>query len=278
MQLTAQRLVLDLMSAAGDVEMPVRALVGAAEVFGITQNSLRVALARLLADGKVTRNLRGLYALSAAAEPVQRHVASWSTIEERLVPWQGGWVAVHTAGLRRSSRAVVRRRERALEFLGMRRLSPGLWLRPDNLAGGACQVRDELATLGMEPKAPVFAMTELSHTTDARARRLWNAKTIERTYRDMTDKIAMSERGLDRLPLEQAVVECFLLGGRAIRQLAYDPLLPEPIVATCLRSELVAAMRRYDRAGRRVWQKFMREHDAPALESLLSFRNVESAA
>ncbi len=60
------------------------------------------------------------------------------------------------------------------------------------------------------------------------------------------------------------MVETFLLGGRAIRQLVLDPLLPEPIVAAGERRELVQALRDYDRAGRGCWRAFMREHDAVA--------------
>ena len=43
--------------------MPVRALVEAGRCFGIGDNSLRVALARLLARGRVERNMRGRYRL-----------------------------------------------------------------------------------------------------------------------------------------------------------------------------------------------------------------------
>jgi phenylacetic acid degradation operon negative regulatory protein len=74
------------------------------------------------------------------------------------------------------------------------------------------------------------------------------------------------------------MVECFTLGGQAIRLLAFDPLLPAPIVDEGQRRSLVEAMRRYDRAGRRTWRRFMQREGAPALESLLDFRTMGRAA
>ena len=59
------------------------------------------------------------------------------------------------------------------------------------------------------------------------------------------------------------MVETFLVGGRAIREIARDPCLPDAIASESERRALVAAMREYDRAGRACWREFMRGHDAP---------------
>ena len=59
------------------------------------------------------------------------------------------------------------------------------------------------------------------------------------------------------------MAETFLVGGRAIREIALDPCLPEAIAPEKERRALVAAMREYDRAGRACWREFMRAHDAP---------------
>jgi hypothetical protein len=65
------------------------------------------------------------------------------------------------------------------------------------------------------------------------------------------------------------MVESFLVGGRALRQLAFDPLLPEAIVAAAPRREFVDELRRYDRLGRAHWRSFMRAQGIPSLESPL---------
>ena len=264
---TPKTLILDLLSSLRGRAMPVRALVAAAAVFEISAESLRVALVRLGERGTVARDARGHYRLTAATEPVQRHVAGWMALEERVLPWRGGWVAVHTAGVGRADRAGLRRRERALHWLGLRQLSSGLFVRPDNLRGGVDAVRDELRALGLEPTALVFALTRLDAAGEAAARRLWDPAALRRVYRDAAAALARSARGLAALPPPRAMVESFLLGGDAIRQLAHDPLLPEPLGPQAERAALVAALRDYDRLGRACWRDFLRAHGAPHLSA-----------
>jgi phenylacetic acid degradation operon negative regulatory protein len=247
--------------------MPVRALVAAGEVFAISPESIRVALVRLCAQGTVERNERGFYRLAPAAQPVQSHVVAWTRTEERLVPWRGGWIGVHTGGLERGDRGGQRRRTRALQFLGFRELERDLFVRPDNLRGGVDALRDQLRALGLDGAALVFAIAQFDPATEEKARALWNAAALRRGYRDSGAELARSAAQLERLPLHTAMRESFVLGGGAIRQLALDPLLPEPIVPAGERAALVETMRGYDRLGRACWRSFMKAHDAPYLQT-----------
>jgi phenylacetic acid degradation operon negative regulatory protein len=274
----AKSLVLDLLSTLPRGAMPVRTLVDAGALFGLAGNNVRVALARLLASGLVERDERGLYRLGTRAEGVSRQVASWRTVEERVRPWAGGWVGVHTAGLARGDRRAARLRTRALRLLGFRTLVPGLELRPDNLAGGVAAVREQLGRLGIDPETPVFALGELDAATDARARRLWHPLALRAGYRKMRAAIAESEARLPDLAIEAAMAESFRIGGQAIRQIVLDPLLPEPIVPAAERAALVAAMRRYDRVGRSCWAEFMRATGVTGLRTPADLRMMESAA
>lgn len=262
MQPAAKTLILDLLSTARDRSVPVRALVAAGRLFDVAENSMRVELARLVARGLVERNERGQYGLAHGARAVHRRVASWTQLEDRLVPWTGVWVGAHTAGLGRTDRGALRRRERAFDFLGFRELEPGLWVRPDNLRGGADEIRRQLRELGLEEAAPVFALAQLDESTEARARSLWPAGTLLSAYRELREAIEKSERRLAELAPERALVETFLLGGKVLRLLAFDPLLPEPILPGAQRGALIGAMRRYDEMGRRHWGRFMRSHGA----------------
>lgn len=264
---TPKHLILDLLSSTRGRAVPVKALVAAGALFGISGESVRVALTRLCERGTIERNERGHYRIAAAAAPVQRHVVGWMRLQERIVPWRGGWIGVHSGGLAGGDRTQLRRRERALAFLGFRRLDPHLFVRPDNLAGGVEGVRGELRALGLEPAAIVFAMQELDPASDARARALWDAAALRRAYRDTRRSLARSADRLARLAPPQAMVESFALGGRAIRQLALDPLLPEPIVPAAERAALVEAMRDYDRRGRACWRPLMQAHGAPHLQT-----------
>jgi phenylacetic acid degradation operon negative regulatory protein len=66
------------------------------------------------------------------------------------------------------------------------------------------------------------------------------------------------------LDLETAARESFILGGDAIRQIVYDPLLPPPLVDVEERAAFVAAMLAMDREGRRIWRRFFDAVDAGA--------------
>jgi phenylacetic acid degradation operon negative regulatory protein len=255
---TTRALVLDLLSTLRRGAMPVRALVAAGALFAISENSVRVALARLLAEGLIERDERGAYRLGPHAQAVSRQVTSWRTLDARIRRWTGGWLGVHTAGLGHVARAQLRRRERALDWLGFRELRPGLSVRPDNLADGVDGARRRLHALGLESSAPVFELTGFDPATAESAASLWDTDGLVAGYRRARLALERSERILGALPERRAMVESFELGGAAIRQLALDPLLPDALLPSDERAALLDTMRRYDRAGRACWSRFMR--------------------
>lgn len=255
--------ILDLLQSLRGRSLPVRALVEAGALLGLQENGVRVALARLCARGLVERDGPGRYRLAAGAQPISRRVGGWSTADQRAVRWDGGWVAVHTPGAAGRDKATRRGDARALAFVGFARLAPGLWIRPDNLRGGVAETRRALHELGLDPAVPVFGLAELDEKTEARARKLWDGDAVAAAQRREREALERSAGRLERLSREAAMVETFLVGGRAIRQIALDPCLPEAISPEAERRALVAAMREYDKAGRACWREFMRGHDAP---------------
>lgn len=253
MEPAPRSLILDLLATVGRGAAPVRALVAAAELFGIAQNSLRVALARLLAEGLVERDARGCYRLGPRAQAVSQEIRSWRHLEERIAPWGGSWIGVHAAGSGGRSPRARRDRARALRLLGFRTLTAGLELRPDNLRGGVAATRERLSGLGLGEPALVFGLAELEPESDRRARQLWRAGELVAGYRATREALEASAARLLDLPRATAMCESFRLGGAAIRQLVFDPLLPEAIVPAAERRALVETIIRYDRLGRRVW-------------------------
>lgn len=262
---TPRSLILDLLSTVGRASAPVRALVGAGALFGIAGNSLRVALARLHAEGLVERDARGSYRLGPAARAVNDQIRAWRRLEEQHGPWNGAWVVIHTARLGRGSARERARRARALRLLGFRPFTPGLEIRPDNLEGGVAGVRQRLADLGLAGPALVFGLDQLDPEAEARARGLWDADGLEQSYRTTRERLERSAARLADLPREAAMAESFLLGGEALRQLVLDPLLPAAIVRPDERRALLDVMRRYDVLGRRAWAGWLGgERDEPA--------------
>jgi phenylacetic acid degradation operon negative regulatory protein len=250
-------LALDLISTLRGESMPVGALVAAAALFGIPENGMRVAVARMLAAGELARDERGRYRLGPAAAPLGERVLSWRHLEERTCRWEGGWIAVQRAGRARGPGA------RALRLLGFADFSRTLALRPDNLRGGVAGMRAELYALGLPAGTPVFSARDFDAGSEARARTLWDVDALRAGYARQRLALARSEARLARAAEPAAMAECFRLGGRVIRELVRDPLLPEALLPAAERRALLAAMRRYDRIGRRIWAGFMARHGAP---------------
>ena len=253
--ISAKSLAIDLLSTIpGRYQVPVGALVRAAGILGVGENSMRVALARLRASGLVRSGERGLYRLSSDAEPINRHVRSWRTIENRSSKWDGSWVGlepVRGAGARRSRLAV--------RLLGFRPLTKALQVRPNNLEGGVEVVRQRLESLAQGNGGLVFRLAELDSETDGRARSAWDTSALEAGYVATLERLRESEARLPTLSQDAAMSESFLLGGEAVRQIVLDPLLPAPIIDVDARRALVDAMRRYDRVGRRYWKAWAGE-------------------
>lgn len=278
---TAKSLILDLLSTLRSGSMPVRALLEAARLFGLSENNVRVNLARLHATGLVERDERGRYRIGRGAEPVTARVASWRQRPERLVDWRGDWIAVHAAGagparLRRSRRSGSAR-DRTLRLLGFRELAPGLALRPDNWAGGVAAVRDQAAALGLESGDLVAGLNSLDSAMDIRARGLWDTDALCAEYARSCQELAASTAGLASASVEESMVETFRVGGRVLRQLVLDPLLPEPMVPSATRQALFDDMRAYDLLGRRCWTEFLARFDVPHLRSPTDVRVGEAA-
>jgi len=237
-----------------------------------------VSLARLLSAGVVVRDERGSYRLGARAEPVRQRVASWRRSDERLVAeWNQQWIGLQAGSVPRGSAIAKRRSQQARRFLGFRELRPGLLVRPDNWIVGVHGVRNQLAELGLEADALVFGLRDLDAETEALARTLWDGERLAAQYAEMKAALDASRGRLSRMGVAQAMSESFLVGGKALRLLALDPLLPEEISPGAARESLIANMDDYDRQGRTCWSAFMADFGLPHLRAPLDMRIAADA-
>jgi phenylacetic acid degradation operon negative regulatory protein len=264
---TAKRIVLELLTAADSHQGSVARLAAAAEILGIDDGATRVALARLVAAGTLELAGRGEYRLGASTRALTEQMTSWRDLEKQVRKWDGGWACVQLGDLPRSDRAALRRRERALRLYGFRELGRGFEIRPDNLAGGIDALRERLRGLGVDDvdaakrrrgasvdgRAVIFRATELDAATDTRARSLWDADKLTRSYRQLTARIDRFLIAVGDLAPRIAARESFLFGSEVLHAINLDPKLPEPLVDVGARRALVDAMKRLDAVGRSLW-------------------------
>lgn len=250
-----RNLILNLLLATDGAPLTARDAVAACALLGIRENSARVALARLATAGLVEAEGRGAYRLGPHATGLAADVATWRSAEQRVRDWNGDWLAAHVGSLGRSDRVALRGRDRALALAGLRELDRGLFVRPDNLAGGVGAVRARLLKLGLDAEAAVFVARDFDAARDQRARALWDAAALDRSYRETRRQLEDWLAGADRLPLDVAARECFLRGNDAIRQLVFDPLLPAPLVDVAARRAFSDTVQRFDAAGHAIWAR-----------------------
>ena len=255
MKIKAKNLILDLLLATPGQCLPAREAITSCALFGISENSARVTLARLTAEGLIEAAERGLYRLSAKAHELADEVATWRSAEQRVRDWNGGYLVVHIGPLKKGDRSLVRRRQRALDMLGFRGLEPGLLLRPDNIEDSIGAVRKRLIALGLEREAAVFIAQDFDATRSARIKRLWDGKALNAAYRNLGKQLNAWLARAHLLEPEAAARESFLLGGKAIRQVVFDPLLPSPMVDAEARHAFVETVRRFDAAGQAIWRR-----------------------
>lgn len=255
-----QSLVLELLLAEGDGAVPVAHLLAAAALFGISENHVRVTLARLTSNDMVHSPRRGLYQLGSASQNLAADVAQWRQARQRLRPWSGDFVAVYSPQPLPADKTAQRQHARALQLLGFAAWgvggSGGLYLRPDNLEPSLPALRQRLLAVGLHPGASVFCSREFSPADQQSLAQLWDGDALNRGYQASEAQLAQWLERAPSLELGQAARDSLVLGGAAIRQLIFDPLLPAPLVDEAARNRFMDAAIAFDAHGRAIWQEF----------------------
>ncbi|MFZ2062962.1 MAG: hypothetical protein WAU82_18285 [Candidatus Binatus sp.] len=258
--LTARELVIDFLSNRYPREMSVQEITGVGIALGFTEQSLRMALTRLVEQSVAANIGRGRYRLSPSGEAMRDEVRKWRNLGDLARPWSGAWIGVFDASVPRSDRAALRRHERAMRLRGFRELQSGLWIRPANLRDSVAELREHLRALGLHPAALVIGLDDLDDDARAKATSLWDTAAMLATYRALADELLASKGKLDRLPLDTAAAESMVLGRDVIRHINLDPVLPEELMPQRALSNLIRVMSDYDQNARQIWRRFMRAH------------------
>jgi phenylacetic acid degradation operon negative regulatory protein len=102
----------------------------------------------------------------------------------------------------------------------------------------------------------VFFANNLDSERAATVQQLWDGAALTQSYRRLRVQLEDWLADADQRALNVAARESFLLGGNAIRQLVFDPLLPEPFIDAAERHAFIQTVHRFDEAGRAIWNQF----------------------
>lgn len=237
--------VLDMLRSARSRQRTARSLVSAGELFGYTGNTMRVTLSRLMARGLLESPERGLYRLTRQTDALNHFVERWREGEARVSAWNGDtWLFAHLQG--EAAKNIW-----ALDALGFRPLRATLFGRPANLSLRPAALRTLAQSIGLDADVLLLEGTPEGPTDPWR--QLWQPEEMEATYRDSLARLQASAAALPRMPLDEAKLECFRLGGEMIHLLAKDPLLPNVWLNAEPRRQLWQAMLAYDAQGKDIW-------------------------
>ncbi|WP_322050577.1 PaaX family transcriptional regulator [Paraburkholderia bannensis] len=253
----APDLLLDMLLASGQ-PVTTHDLLRAGNLFGVRAIAIRVALSRLVADGKIRRNARGSYALAKREAGLLRAVMDWRTKHSLMQPWQGAWIAIQDSDVARSDKIAWRHHRLALDLWGFRQLRPGINVRPANLRYAVEELSQQLSEVGLSPKAFAFQIDALPSRIDEEARKLWRAEQIVEMNKSLLNRLSVSLKAIRSRPLDdEAVAESFLMGREVIACLVKDPLLPPELMPSTSRVRLYAAAQEYQEHGKLLWQRWL---------------------
>lgn len=255
--MNARRIVLDLLSAAPDGELRLDQLCRGAEVMGVKETAVRVALTRLTSEGRAGRVRRGVYRVDQRAGGISAAVRGWRTLEESIVRWTGAWVGALVPA--QGGPRVLACHDLLEGLGGVRRFHDGasLFVRPDNLEGAVDGARRKLEGLFGHEAVRVFGMAELAPRDAAGCKRSFECEALNQRYLRGHAELARIRLELEQRPVEDAAATSFVVGGDAISTLLRDPLVPASWIDAPARRRYFAEVRRFDRFGRGVWARVL---------------------
>ncbi|MFL5322589.1 MAG: hypothetical protein ACJ790_23210 [Myxococcaceae bacterium] len=243
--LPARGLVLAFFHAASDRALDVGTLVAATRALGLTGNSTRVTLSRLLSEGWLLRDERGRYRLKSERAAAAAGLVPFKELNHSVRAWKGGWLGCLFEVQGRGADVPD-----GLRRLGFREVSPGFAIRPDNLRGGTSLLNSRVGSARL-------LSVDATGEGDATAHwpTLWAPSALTKDYLRMRQLIQTSRVKLSKLGPEAQLAETFDVARACIARLEQDPLLPDQWVGGRMRETLVDELVSYDRDARELWMQ-----------------------
>jgi phenylacetic acid degradation operon negative regulatory protein len=205
-KMTARSVVLSVLLGAHPAWATSAELLQLTSDFGIREQTLRVALTRMVAAGDLVRSDDG-YRLSDRLLNRQRRQDD--ALYPRTRDWDGSWITfvITAVGMDARARAALRN---TLQIKRFGELREGVWLRPDNLD-------DELAA---EVAERVRGLHARDDDPAELTQRLW----------DLAGWASTGDRLLDDMAVARDVPERFRAAAGMVRHLLTDPVLPKELL------------------------------------------------
>ncbi len=255
-KITPKILIVSILHVSSNMAIPIRDMISIGKLFGFTSNTIRVTTTRLVRDGRLESDERGLYRIKDTDTPISRYVDDWKMGEDRVKEWDGSWICCL---LPKASSGQMSKNAKALNLPGFREGKPGLWIRPNNITQNIGELKKLLVHQGMAPKGELFVGHDFSnHLTEQWVKYLWAVDEIIQSMESTLDRIEKSQTRISDLPPENALMESYLVGTETVHVLVTDPLLPVEMMPSKHRIQLAKAMLEYNDIGKQLWEREIR--------------------
>lgn len=256
-QITPKTIILDVLRLTRGNHCQSAKLIAVGELFDFTASSIRVALTRLLTAGKIEADGSSGYRMSSNTDLLSDYIEQWRLGDLRRGEWQtDGWLMVLLPS--NPDRAIRTLSQTTLQFFGFRKARNKVWVRPNNLLHPLNELRALYQLVGLEHAALLFKANDIPYPEQfIWESTLWNSEKLQCSYEQQLIKLTKSKARLEKLTINDALRESFMIGGETINLLVKDPLLPDEMFCTPKREELRHAMCDYDACGHKIWTQFM---------------------
>ena len=262
-KLNTRHFIIDLFLGAATTQLTIKQILIGAQIFNVSENSIRVAVNRLVNEAMLETPERGIYQLSLHAQTWANLMLNRKSGIKLTKEWNQKYLAILTTTLGRVDRTALKKRERVLEQFGFKALENHLYIRPDNLANSVDQIYLELQHLGLEPEAKMCVIEYFDQNTQQQLSSLWDSDHLHKQYEHHIQTISAWLKQYAVLSLEQAAFESFHLGKASVSLMMKDPLLPSPFVDEILRDQFIQIVQQLDQTGLQLWQNIYEHYDAP---------------
>ncbi len=88
---------------------------------------------------------------------------------------------------------------------------------------------------------------------------MWSVREISRSYRTLSEDLTQSSKRLRRMDDRDAGAEVVFTSRKVIGQILSDPLLPDNLVPSQPRRDLVKQMEAYQIIGQEIWKRLLED-------------------
>lgn len=245
-------LLLAVLHAVSMDSVPESMLIQIGEYMGLSTDSIRGTLAKLIKRNYVQVNEDNAYSILPHRSLFSQHFEQWRLSEKRRISWDKSWVICELPEV--SDDQARKRSLWALNLLGFKQTFKGM-IRPNNLLGGIDALRMKLKIFGIEKSAELHTLNDLPEKVQHHlATEVWPIEELNQTYKDMYVKVETGYALIRGRVTQSVLVYALKVGYEAVTTLAIDPLLPESMQDPAPRIKLTRILKEYETLGKKYWE------------------------